>query len=348
MRNRSARPGQPTRIGATRTVRLAASACLALGLVIVGCGGDEDAGDSTVTSTTAGSTGTDSPATTDDDGGGFPAPTDPGTEACIDTADVAEVVGGDVDLTSSFGAHGGMDLTYTYQGCSYADRDHDGTSYDIVTVTVTTDHSSTDFDALDEVAQADLEEDGFTPIDELGDEAYLDGVEVAVRRGATMFTVEVEDAEGDGDAAQAQQLAAGLVDADLSGDDAACAALTDAFETVVGPVDDERRGGGASSVGDVEISTRNCTVLSADGTSARLGVTDSAPWDAWVAQKRDSSFTSWYSAGTIGEYASFDDGESLFVDTPDQPLKVTITNWDGDASEGDALRVALAELALSS
>lgn len=310
----------------------------------VGCstdGGNDTAATSTpvTTAPAATSSTTTSVSDTDDD--------PDGADFCPSTDDVAAVVGHDVEQSTNAGGSGSLDVTYSYNGCSYAGDDN---SYDITRVTVEGESDELPFDLLDQIAQADLATSGFTEIDDLGDEAYLDGQSVAYRDGQLLVFLDIDDfGETDGEADTADQrdaLAEDLAATDLEAEATRCATVADAVEAAFGPIIDEREGAGGISVDDVDIETTSCNYDLDEDVQVRLSFADAASWDDWVEAKRSSTFTTSYEASSIGEQATFDNGEELFVDDGEQPLRIAISTPDIGAEDALALRVALAELVL--
>lgn len=264
--------------------------------------------------------------------------------SCPATDDVADVVGHDVNQSMNAGGSGSLDFQYSYDGCSY---DGNGNSYSITRATVASEADGFPFDLLERAARAELETSGFTPVDDLGDDAYLDGPSLAVRNGDTMVIVRVDDPDDQDVTADRDALADDLASLDLSGDDPSCTTPAGAVANTFGPVGEPRFGGGGSSDGGVEIDYTTCIFENDDGIEISVDVARDAPWDDWVEAKRSSTFTASFEASSIGEYATFDNGEELFVDESDRPLRITSSMPDASFDDAMATRLALAELALA-
>ncbi len=77
-------------------------------------------------------------------------------------------------------------------------------------------------------------------------------------------------------------------------------------------------------------------------------MSDAEPWDAWVAAKQSSILSVSYEGSSIGEYATFDNGEELFVDEGEHPLRIASSRPALGDTDATATRRALAELVLGS
>lgn len=339
-----------------RTAAAVAGVAL-LALIPAACGGGSGGSDATPTTTAA-----ERATTTAAEGDARPDPTeatDPGSPAsdggCPDTDDVAEVLGGPVEDTASGGGKAGLSLGWSYQGCGYDLVDGDG-SAGIVRITVdrTTvaddDAATADFALLEAAARAEFADDGFEPLDDLGDDAYRDGTTVAVRQGAQMYFVSIDDPADDGAGATLDDVraAAGeILDVDLSLDgDRLCESLDAAIGTALGDTVGTKPRNGVVGIEELSFETGGCSTSLGDGRDVDVDVADAEDWDAWVEAKRASTFVESYEATEVDGRAAFHAEDGLFVDDGEQPLLVTSEDLGLDADAEAELRVALAELAL--
>lgn len=340
-----------------------AAALTALALLLAGCGGDggSDASPSSTatraaTTSTSTSTSTDAaPADTTTEPDGEDAAPDAG---CPDTDAVADVVGAPVDASSSGGGRSGDGPTWSFQGCAYDLEDGDG---DVGIARITVDRSTvpdedaarTDFALLDATAELAFATDGFEPVADLGDDAYRDGRDIAVRHGEQLFLVGIESPDGrfadggDQQSTDARAVAVEVLDVDLSVDaDRLCEPLQGAVVAALGEAVGSQARSGSVGVDEVSFETRGCAVTLADGREVEVDVADADVWEDWARAKAASGLGETYRALTLGERAAFETGDGLVVDDGDQPLLVTSEDLDLEPDEETDLRIALAELAL--
>ncbi|MBX3284589.1 MAG: hypothetical protein KF703_04525 [Actinobacteria bacterium] len=333
-------------IGARSRARSAVVASgLASLLVLAACSGSGQAeGPTAATSTSKppGTTTTESRRTTTTEGDDDVVD----EEQCVPTEVVAEVVGQPVERQLSFGGSGG-EVSYSYAGCSYDVADGDG-SVGIGRVSGEELDGPELYDALEADAAASSDEDGFERVDDLGDEAYRDGRRLVVLHGPQVLllaytpTGDTDDRNPD----DALRVAMAVLDLDASADPIDCDPIGDALVDEFGSVESTSGGGGFDSVNDATLEYQSCTITFDDGGEAEVGVADAGPFADWVAGKRDSIFNTTFEATSVGELRAFDNGDELFVDDGDRPLRVT-TDELGLADEAAAeLRISLAEAAL--
>lgn len=338
---------------------MATLAALAALAGVAGCSSGGDSG-SAATTTTAKVTTTDPRSTTTR--GGTDGPDRPGGD-CPGSDDVAEVIGGAVHRTPTGGTSfssdsNGKAVSYSYQGCDYEVTE--GPDGDITVAHITSSEidgqagptGSELFDALATAAQAEAADDGFEPLTGIGDEAYRDGDRIVARTAAGVLVVSVDGADGDPDQKATEALARAmarrspaLTVAQFDGA-GACPDIDDAVgQALDSPVSGNGPSGGTSGVGDATLDWSGCHFdLEGDG-EAQVGMGKADEWDAWVAAKLDSPFTSFYDEVTVGELSGFDDGEKLVIDTGDDPLLVETSGGDLGPDQA-TLRVDLARLAL--
>lgn len=325
----------------SRSLRRALSVAAVLAVAATGCGTDGGSG-AVQTTTTATPTTTIAPATTitstDDE------PSDAtNTEWCPSADEVSEVVGHEVKQAMTVGGSGTFDLSYSYNGCSYDGGDN---RYGITRVSIEGEEDGSPFDLLAKAAEAESEESGLTKVEGLGDDAYLDGQILVVRNGQTMVFLEVDHPDDEDTADQRDALAADLTDMDLSDYEVLCTAPAAAVEEIFGPVADTRDSGGGLFIDDVEIDFDRCTFELDDDIRVKVSMADDGLWDDWVDAMKSSTFTASYEASSIGEYATFDNGEELLVDESDRPLRVTAEVPELSKDDALGLRVDLAEMVL--
>lgn len=338
--------------GARRRARstLAAVGLVGLGALAAACSGSGEGATtaSTSSTTTSGSPRSSSTTTTTADGTTTTEP-DYLTEAdCVPDDEVATVVGGQVDLTVSFGGSSG-EIGYSYEGCSY---DVVGTEGSVGIVRLSNDglDGAELYDALEAAAAASSDEDGFEQIDDLGDEAYRDGRKLVVLHGPQVLLLAYSPT-GDSDDRnpdKALRVALAVLPIDLSGKPIDCDAVGAALVDEFGPVASTMPGGGVDAVNDASLEYQNCTITFDDGGEADVGVADAAPFAEWVAGKKDSVFSTTFEATSVGELRAFDNGDELFVDDGAQPLRVSSDDLDLGDEEAAELRLSLAELAVGS
>lgn len=328
------------------------SAVAATGMVFLGalvaCSGS---GEATGTSSSTTSTTSEPRSTTSTAAGRTTttAGTDFVTEDdCVPDDEVATVVGGQVDLTVSFGGSSG-EIGYSYEGCSY---DVVGTEGSVGIVRLSNDglDGAELYDALEAAAAASSDEDGFEQIDDLGDEAYRDGRKLVVLHGPQVLLLAYSPT-GDSDDRnpdKALRVALAVLPIDLSGKPIGCDAVGAALVDEFGPVASTMPGGGVDAVNDASLEYQNCTITFDDGGEADVGVADAAPFAEWVAGKKDSVFSTTFEATSVGELRAFDNGDELFVDDGAQPLRVSSDDLDLGDEEAAELRLSLAELAVGS
>lgn len=347
MRHLDPTPAGLRRPTATRRRVRSAVAVAALMLLgaVAGCSGSGQAA-STASSTTS---TTDAPRSTTST-----APENTTTteaefiteDDCVSAEEVGEVVGAPVDLRLSFGGSGGT-VSYSYQGCGYDVGETDG-SVSMARLRGEGIETSALYDALESEAAKESDEDGFERIDDLGDEAYRDGRDLVVLHGPQVLLLGYSPTGGfdDHDPDKALRVAMAVLPVDVSGDPIDCDVLGAALVDEFGPVDQTTMGSGIDGVNDATLEYQNCTVTFDDGSEAQVGVADAAPFAEWVAGKKDSMFSATFDATSVGELQAFDNGDELFVDDGDQPLRVTADELDLTDEEAAELRISLAELAL--
>ncbi|MEO6989755.1 MAG: hypothetical protein ABI239_14040 [Aquihabitans sp.] len=325
-----------------RSLRRALSMAAVIAVAAAGCSTDGGSG-AAQTTTTAAPTTTVAPTTTIDSADDEPSDAT-GTEWCPSADEVAEVVGHDVKQAMAGGGSGTLDLSYSYDGCSYDGEDN---TYGITRVTIEGGDDGSAFDLLAEAAEAESQESGFNAVEGLGDDAYLDGQILVYRSGKTMVFVEVDHPDDEDTADQRDALAADVADMDLSDSEVLCTAPAAPVEDIFGPVSDTRSGGGGLAIDDVDIEWDTCTFELDDGMKVKISMADDELWDDWVEAKKSSTFTASYEASSIGEYATFDNGEELLVDESSQPLRITAEGLEMSSEDAMALRADLAELVLA-
>ncbi len=341
---RRSTPRRPTRAAALGLAGLR----VALGLAGCPSDGSDDAAASTTTEATAGSTTTD-PA--DEGTTTTAAESGEGDDAdCPSEADVAEIVGAEVDRSVSAGGFGSTDgPSYSSSGCDYDYVETEG-QVSIARLRPAEDSGiEVDdlFTELDQVAQRDAESGGFTPVDDLGDEAYRSGDDVAVLDGDLVVFADLTDTDGEPDLVGAEQLAVIALGLGLTADaDPECEPMAAAIEEVVAPVVTADQSFGGVSVDEASIDLVGCSFELDDGTTARIRVGPADDWDAWVTASTESPFTSTYVGTSLGETTAFDDGRQLVVDAPGGPILVRTEDLDVPPASAAELRLDLGDLAL--
>ncbi len=129
---------------------------------------------------------------------------------------------------------------------------------------------------------------------------------------------------------KALRVAMAVLPIDVSGDPLDCDVVGEALVDEFGAVDRTMSGGGIDAVNDATLEYQNCTITFEDGGEADVGVADAAPFAEWVAGKKDSVFSTTFEATSVGELRAFDNGDELFVDEGDQPLRVSTDELDLD------------------
>ena len=281
-------------------------------------------------------------------------PAGPTTADCLETGPVSAMLGSPVERGPSVGIKVSTDGTgFTTNGCEYTLTEGEGS----VTIgRISTDEDSTDpvFDALATAAEADAASDGFGAVDGIGDDAIHDGPRVAVLSGDHMIFVEFDtDFDADTDALLTAlddgEALAGTVVAKLD-PTATGSALCDSAKASVADevkVTDTIQSGGSIGFDDLTITTEGCSMDLDDGRKLRISVADGKDWDAYVEAKSSSPFSTSFERLSIGEFSAFDDGSALIVDDGDEPLEVETQDLGLEPAGDAALRVKLAEAALS-
>jgi hypothetical protein len=281
-----------------------------------------------------------SSSTTEDDGGFL------SEDDCLAPEDVAALVGSPVERTLSLGGSGG-EVSYSYEGCSY---DVEGTEGSVGIVRLSGEGLDGPelYDALEADAAAASDEDGFERIDDLGDEAYRNGRKLVVLHGPQVLLLAYSPTgdSDDRDPDKALRVAMAVLPVDLSGDSIDCDVVGEALVDEFGTVDRTMPGGGIDAVNDATLEYQNCTITFDDGGEADVGVADAAPFAAWAAGKRDSVFSTTFEATSVGELRAFDNGDELYVDEGDQPLRVSTDDLDLADEAAAELRISVAEVAL--
>jgi hypothetical protein len=253
-----------------------------------------------------------------------------------------------VDRTLLLGGSGG-EVSYSYEGCSY---DLEGTEGSVGIVRLSGDDLDGPelYDALESAAAAASDEDGFERIDDLGDEAYRDGRKLVVLHGPQVLLLAYSPT-GDSDDRnpdKALRVAMAVLPLDVSGNPIDCDVVGEALVDEFGAVDQTMPGGGIDAVNDATLEYQNCTITFDDGGEADVGVADAAPFAQWVAGKADSLFSTTFEATSVGELRAFDNGDELFVDEGEQPLRVSTDDLDLTDEAAAELRISVAEVALGS
>lgn len=298
------------------------------------------------------------------------APTgeDYGEEDCPTAAAVGKVIDTELERMMHFGGGLDGDISTTESGCSYHPAETEGatttttSSSSFTSDEVSVSRISTEakiagrlFDLLDEAAAKDAEENGFEPVKGLGDDAYRDGQQLVVHSGDAMVFVKVEPGAKatPPPAKTVRALASDVLDLEL--DPATppdCATLKKLVKTRLGAFTSAISNSSYLGFGDdISIESSGCNVTLPDDTDITISVANDDHWDAWVKDKKTSSFTASYRPTKVAGRKAFATNDGLVVDdgtsgTGDSPYKVSVEGFGLSDAEVAAAQEQVALLAI--
>lgn len=272
---------------------------------------------------------------------------------CPPTSAVADVVGDDgVSAGASGGTGSAGAVDYMSQGCLY----RFGPNPAAPAATVRIDRLSSERTELFSLLTADARNPDFPrpfePVTGLGDDARVDGEELAVLTSTAVVFVRVEavSAPAADPIASATLVAEAVVALGL--DHVAppdCEALVESVTGALGslnPTVAPAPASGDRQVGDVPLPVRGCRFDMADGAVTHISLADPAQWTAWVHAKARSPARSRFVEGEVDGRRAVQLVTALMVEDGSEVVRVQTQEIAGDDAELDRIRVALAELVL--
>lgn len=280
---------------------------------------------------------------------------------CPSASAVAEAIGADViSAGGSSGSGHGDGFEYESQGCVYrlapeaAPAEVQAGAEGTVRIERLRSESTGLFTLLAAPAENPKLPRPFEPVTGLGDDARIDGDELAVLMGDAIVFVRVSLATASViDPVAGATLVAGAV-ASLGLDAGAALDCEDLAPLVVGelgplnptPAAAPQPASGDRSVGGVALQAEGCRFDLASGDLAFVLLADPSQWSAWVyAKQRSPARTRFVEREVAGRPAVHLAGALLVDDSPDV-LRVETQDVAGDDAELDRAREALADLVL--